>query len=95
LKRRAASQGFADVYDLLRYKRDRIQDSLKNLVSSRAEVSLLQALRKDLKEIERLLAADLESVVRGVEELGEVARVDKGGLAELREEMAGLMREIR
>lgn len=95
LKSRAASQGFSDVYELLRFKKERIQEAMKTLASSRADIQVIQGMRKDLREIDVLLEQDLEKMVHGIEEFDEVADVDRGGLAALRKEVAGLMKEIR
>jgi hypothetical protein len=97
LKERAASSGFKDIYEMLRFKRLRLVESRARLMQSAEPTAkrVSAVLDREISEIDSLLKQRPAEIIRKVEEFGEVAAVDKGGLAAIKSELKGLFDEIK
>jgi hypothetical protein len=97
LKERAASSGFKDIYEMLRFKRLRLVENRARLMQSADATTrrVVAVLDREINEIDSLLKQRPEEIIRKVEEFSEVAAVDKGGLAAITTELQGLFDEIK
>lgn len=97
IKRRAATTGFQDIYEMLNYKREKLVEHRANLLktSNLPAHQVTALIDREIAEIDALLMKRPQEILPQVQEFDEVASVDTGGLAAIRRELKGLLDEIK
>lgn len=97
LKVKASSTGFHDVYELLNFKLEKLQEHRAKLLrgSTLPGNQVTALIDREIAEIKSLLMKNPQEILPQMQEFDEIASVDKGGLAAIRHELKGLLDEIK
>lgn len=98
MKAKASSSGFKDVYEMLRFKREKLVENRQILIQSQIpeDDRTVRMIDNEISTLDELMTqSDQTKIAKSLREFQEVAKVDKGRLGELGSELKGLFDEIQ
>lgn len=94
LRKRAKTEGFETVYEVLEMKRDLLSRAFSRAKKAGLSEAAERAFRAELDDIDGLKRSSVDEIWRRDPELREIAELDIGGLGGLKKELSGLFKEL-